>query len=71
MTSTQSPRVTAVPMSTACTQKNAVGALLQASPAHARSSSTIAFANRGQMTTLKTPATTSTHAETLEITGPV
>lgn len=71
MTRTQTPSVTAVVMSTACTQRNAVGALPQASPDQARSSSTIAFANRGQMTTLNTPATTSTHAETLETTGPV
>ena len=71
MTSTQIPSVIAVAMSTACTHRNDVGALLHASPDHARSSSTIAFANRGQMTTLNTPATTSTHAETLEITGPV
>jgi hypothetical protein len=71
MTRTQAPRVTAAVMSTACTQKNDVGALLHASPAQARSSSTIAFANRGQMTTLNTPATTSTHADTREITGPV
>ncbi len=71
MTRTQIPSVIAVAMSTACTHRNDVGALLHASPDHARSSSTIAFANRGQMTTLNTPATTSTHAETLEITGPV
>lgn len=71
MTSTQMPSVIAVPMSTACTQKNDVGSLLQAAPTHARSSSTIALANLGQMTTLNTPATTSTHAENLEITEPV
>lgn len=71
MTSTQMPSVIAVAISTACTHRNDVGALLHASPDHARSSSTIAFANRGQMTTLNTPATTSAHAETLEITGPV
>ena len=71
MTSTHSPSVTAVVMSTACTQKNDVGALSHAAPSHARSSSTIAFANRGQMTPLNTPATTSNHAENLESTDPV
>lgn len=71
MTRTHRPSVTADVMSTACTQKNDVGALLQASPSHARSSSTIAFANRGQTTTLNTPATTSSHAENLESTDPV
>ena len=56
--STPRPITIAVVMSTACTQKNAVGALCQCSPAHARSSSTMAFANRGQITTLNTPAAT-------------
>ncbi len=71
MTSTQTPRVMAVPMSAACTHRNDVGALSHAAPDQARSSATIARAKRGQMTTLNTPATTSTHAENLEITGSV
>lgn len=57
-------------ISTACTHRNDVGALLQASPDQARSSSTIALAKRGQMTTLNTPAATSSQAENLEITAP-
>ena len=51
--------------STACTQKNAVGVLFQCSPSHARSSSTIALANRGQITTLNTPATMRNRAASL------
>ncbi len=70
MTSTAIPNAMAEPMSTACTQKNDVGALPQASPDHARSSATIVRANRGQMTTLNTPAATSTQAENREITSP-
>ncbi len=71
MTSTHTPSVMAEPMSTACTHRNDVGALSHAAPDQARSSSTIAFANRGQIRTLNTPAATSTHAENLETTGPV
>ena len=70
MTRTHTPRVIALTMSTACTQKKPVGALSHAAPDHARSSATIALANRGQTTTLNTPASTSTHAENLEITRP-
>ncbi len=61
----------AVEISTACTQKNAVGALLQRSPLHARSSSTIALANLGQITTLNTPASTRNRAAAFEITPPI
>src|SRR5829696_4994644 len=57
-------------MSTACTQKNAVGALCQCSPSHARSSSTIALAKRGQITMLNTPAAMRNRAPSLEITPP-
>lgn len=71
MTSTHTPSVIAEPMSTACTHRKLVGALSHAAPDHARSSSTIALANRGQMTTLNTPAPINTHAENLETTGPV
>lgn len=70
MTSTAIPNAIAEPMSTACTQKKDVGALLHASADHARSSATIVRANRGQITTLKTPAATSTQAENREITSP-
>ena len=69
--STPSPISTAVEISTACTQKNAVGALSQCAPAHARSSSTIAFANRGQMTTLNRPASTRNPLAFRPITHPV
>lgn len=70
MTSTAIPNAIAEPTSTACTQKNDVGALPQASPDQARSSATIVRANRGQITTLNTPAATSTQAENREITTP-
>lgn len=70
MTSTAIPNAVAEPMSTACTQRNDVGALLHASPDQARSSATIVRANRGQITTLNTPAATSTQAENREITPP-
>lgn len=71
MTSTHTPSVIAETMSTACTHRKPVGALCHAAPAHARSSATIARANRGHTTTLNTPASTRTHAENLETTGPV
>ena len=70
MTRTHRPRVIALTMSTAWTHRNGVGALSHAAPSHARSSATIARANRGHTTTLNTPAATSTHAENLEITPP-
>lgn len=70
MTSTHTPSVIALTISTACTHRNDVGALSHAAPAQARSSATIARANRGHTTTLNTPASTSTHAENLEITRP-
>ncbi len=70
-TSTPTPIENAVTMSTACTQKKDVGSLDQCSPAHARSSSAIAFAKRGQMTMLNSPASTRNHADVLEITRPV
>jgi len=71
MTNTIAPRVIAVAMSTACTQKKLVGALDQASPDQARSSATMARAKRGQMTMLNTPARMSDHADRLEITAPL
>lgn len=48
----------AVTISTACTQKNAVGRLCQCTPDHARSSRLIASANRGHTSTLNKPAAT-------------
>lgn len=68
--STMTPKVIAVTINTACTQKKPVGSLAQALSPQARGSSTIALANRGQITTLNTPAATSNHAELFEITAP-
>lgn len=57
-------------MSTACTQKNDVGPLDHAAPAHARSSLVTARANRGHTTTLKIPASTKNQSARLPITPP-
>lgn len=56
---------TAAVISTACTQKNGCGVLDHAAPAQARSSRTIASANRGHTTTLNTPAPTRNHHDLL------
>ena len=68
ITKTQIANTLADTIRTACTQKKDVGALSQAAPLHARESSTIALAKRGQMTTLKTPAMINTQLANLEIT---
>lgn len=69
ITNTMMPNVIAVTMSTAWTQKNDVGALDHASADQARSSRTIARANLGQTTTLKTPARINSTAANFEITS--
>jgi len=68
MTNTIVPNVNAVTIRTRCTQKNEVGACHFTASAHARSSSTIALKNRGQMTMLNTPAAIKSQAANFPIT---